>query len=188
MMNQFFDLMLDTETMGLPPTGALMQIGARFFDIKTRTLGPSFLRNIHLATAMRDGGTVDAGTIIFWLGQSDEARQVRFGGEEIRVVLADFGKWITEHCRTEDVRPWGNSARFDCGIVESACQRSNIELPWYWSQERCFRTTRNQHPQVEYDPNEKGDAAHNALVDADFQINHLFKIADYLKTRNRELT
>lgn len=32
-MTQFFDLMIDTETAGLPPTGALLSIGACFFDL-----------------------------------------------------------------------------------------------------------------------------------------------------------
>ena len=46
---------------------------------------------------------------------------------------------------------------------------------------RCFRTVQNQYPQVVYDPSEKGEGAHNALTDAVFQVNHLFKI----KNRNK---
>ena len=88
MTTQFFDLMIDTETAGLPPTGALLSIGAVFFDIKTQTLGPTFLRTINRATAVRDGGTLTPSTILWWLGQSDEARKgVRFGRLDIRVVL-----------------------------------------------------------------------------------------------------
>ncbi|MBH0040757.1 3'-5' exonuclease [Pseudoalteromonas sp. SWN166] len=106
MTTQFFDLMIDTETAGLPPTGALMSIGAVFFDMKTQTLGPTFLRTVHLATSVRDGGTIDPSAFLWWLGQSDEARHgVRFNGQDIRKVLQDFSDWIKETCRHEDVRP-----------------------------------------------------------------------------------
>lgn len=36
------------------------------------------------------------------------------------------------------------------------------------------------YPQVEYNPDDKGVDAHNALADAIFQVRHLFKI----KNRN----
>lgn len=179
---KFFDLMVDIECMGLPPSGALLSIGAVFFDLHTQTLGPTFLRTVNLATAVRDGGTMTPSTVIWWLGQSDEARKgVRFGGQDVRTVLADFSTWIEETCRHEDVRPWGNSAGFDLTIVSGAYQRAGMPTPWYWTQERCFRTVRNLYPQVAYNPEEKGTGAHNALADAEFQARHLFAI----KTRNQ---
>ena len=179
MTTQFFDLMIDTETAGLPPTGALLSLGAVFFDLKTQTMGPTFLRTVHLATSVRDGGTIDPSTFMWWLDQSDEARHgVRFGGQDIRKVLQDFSDWIKETCRHEDVRPWGNSNAFDLTIVGGAYKRADIKLPWYWTNERDFRTVRNLYSAVEYNPAEKGDGAHNALQDAKFQVEHLFKIAN----------
>lgn len=185
MTTQFFDLMIDTETAGLPPTGALMSIGAVFFDLKTQTMGPTFLRTVHLATSVRDGGTIDPSTFMWWLGQSDEARHgVRFGGQDIRKVLQDFSDWIKETCRHEDVRPWGNSNSFDLTIVGGAYKRADIKTPWYWTNERDFRTVRNLYSAVEYNPAEKGDGGHNALADAQFQVEHLFKIANRNKAKN----
>ena len=179
MTTQFFDLMIDTETAGLPPTGALLSLGACFFDLKTQTMGPTFLRTVHLATSVRDGGTIDPSTFMWWLGQSDEARHgIRFGGQDIRKVLQDFSDWIKETCRHEDVRPWGNSNAFDLTIVGGAYKRADIKTPWYWTNERDFRTVRNLYSAVEYNPAEKGDGAHNALQDAKFQVEHLWKIAN----------
>ena len=178
-MTKFFDLMIDTETMGLPPTGALVSIGAVFFDLEARTLGPTFSRTINLATSVRDGGTFTPGTVMFWLGQSDEARKaIRFGGIDIRNALQDFTDFIAEHSRVEDVRPWGNSSGFDLTIVGGAYQRAGMKAPWHFSRERCFRTVRNMFPTIIYDPGEKGDGNHNALADAIFQVEHLFKIKD----------
>lgn len=184
MTNQFEDCMLDVECMGKGEDAALLSIGAVFFDLKTQTMGPTFLRAINLATAVRDGGTLDPSTIMWWLGQGDEARNgVRFSTNDIRVVLTDFSAWIAETCRHADVRPWGNSASFDLPKVATAYQRAGMTAPWYWTNERCFRTVRAMYPKVEYDPSQKGDGAHNALEDAKFQVNHLFAIGNSLRKK-----
>lgn len=176
-MNQFEDLMIDLETMGNAPDGAIVSIGACFFSLKTEQYGPGFERKIHLSTAVRDGGKIDPGTVLFWLRQGDEARlSIAFGGEDIRVVLADFSEWIKETCRHEDVRPFGNSPRFDMQILESAYRRADMDVPWFWSKERDFRTMRAMYPQVEYNKDDKGSSNHTPLADAKFQIEHLFKI------------
>ena len=181
-MTKFFDLMVDVECLGKTENAALLSIGAVFFDLHTCTLGPTFQRTIHLATSMRDGGEVDAGTILWWLGQGEKARNsVRFGGQDIRVVLADFGTFIAETCRHEDVRIFGNSASFDMPKIRTAYERIGQPVPWHWLNERCFRTIRFQYPSVVYDPKDKGDDAHEALADAIFQCQHLFKI----KNRNK---
>lgn len=182
-MTQFYDLMVDVECLGKSETAALLSIGAVFFDLNTCTLGPTFQRAIHLATAMRDGGTVDAGTILWWMGQGEKARNgVRFGGQDIRTVLSDFSDFIGQTCRTADVRPWGNSAAFDLPKIRTAYERIGATTPWHWVNERDFRTARAMHPAIIYDPKEKGDDAHEALADAVFQAQHLFKI----KNRNKQ--
>ena len=55
MTTQFFDCMIDVESMGKGADAALVALGAAFFDIRTQTIGPTFLRTINLATAVRDG-------------------------------------------------------------------------------------------------------------------------------------
>lgn len=182
MTPQYFDLMIDVECAGLPPNGALLSIGAVFFDLHTQTLGPTFNRTINLASSVKHGGQMDPGTVLWWLRQGDEARKcVAYGGEDLPLVLGDFSDWIAKTCRHEDVRPWGNGASFDLTILNSAYRNLGAKAPWWFAQERCFRTVRNMYPQVEYNPGEKGDGAHNALSDAIFQAEFLFKI----KNRNQ---
>ncbi len=182
---KYDDLMIDTETFGLPPDGALLSIGAVFFDLQTGTLGPTFSRTINLATAVRDGGTINPGTAMWWLGQSQEARDaVRFSGIDICNALTEFSNFIADHSDHKTVRPWGNGSSFDLTIINSAYLRSGIKTPWYFGRERCFRTVRNMYPAVEYNPDDKGTGAHNALQDAIFQAQHLFKI----KNRNQKET
>ena len=177
MTTKFFQLMCDVESMGKKSDAAVVSIGAVFFDLDTCTLGPTFLQTIHLGSAVSAGGTMDPGTVLWWLGQSDEARKgIRFGGRAINVVLQEFSSWISETCRHADVRPWGNSDFFDIQKLESAYERCEITQPWFWTNCRDFRTVRNMNPQVEYDFKSKGDDAHNALHDAIFQAEHLFAI------------
>jgi hypothetical protein len=184
-MNQMttcYDAMCDIETMGTDNDAAIVSVAVTMFDVASETIGASFVKNIHLASAMYHGGTTSAGTIMFWLRQGDAVRNpIWQGGEDIRDVFRDLAIWLGNQCgRNEQgipkVRMWGNSARFDLGIVESAYKRAQIPVPWYWSNERCFRTVRNLNPQVVYDIAEKGSGAHDPLVDCKFQIEHLFKI------------
>ena len=185
MTTQFFDCMIDVESMGKGADAALVALGAAFFDIRTQTIGPTFLRTINLATAVRDGGTMDPSTVIFWLRQGDAARHsVAYNGQDIRKVLQDFSDWIKETCRHEDVRPYGNSNSFDLPKIETAMERIGMKTPWHFINVRCFRTMRAMYPSVEYNPAEKGDGAHNALTDAEFQVQHIFKIANRNKVKN----
>lgn len=183
-MTQCLDLMVDIETLGTSNNAAMVSIGAVFFDLATETIGAGFTKNIHLATAVRDGGTMDAATVLWWLKQSDVAKgRVFQGGIDIKEVLQDLAIWIGINC-DGDVRPWGNSANFDLGILSSAFQRNHTPVPWKWSKERCFRTVRNLNPQVPYKTAEKGEGAHDPTVDCKFQIQHLFSIKRY---RNGDL-
>lgn len=179
---KYDDCQIDLETMGLPPTGAIIGLGACFFDMQTCTIGPTFYRAVNLATAVRDGGTMTPSTVMWWLGQSQEARDaVRFSAIDIRTVLTEFAAFIAEHSDVKTVRPWGNGASFDLSLLNAAYLRSEIKTPWSPFRERCFRTVRNMYPQVEYNPDDKGTGAHNALLDATFQAQHLFAI----KNRNK---
>lgn len=177
MTTQFFDLMVDVECAGKIRTSALMAVGAVFFDLQTCTLGPTFNRSINLVSSVGYGGTMDAGTMLWWMRQSDAARKtVAYGGEPLDLVLRDLSIWIAHTCRHEDVRPWGNNDEFDVPKLEHGYDGIGIKPPWYWSHVRDFRTVRNMNPQVEYDPSAKGEGAHNALADAIFQAEHLFRI------------
>ena len=177
MTTQFFDLMIDVECADKKRTGALMAIGAVFFDLQTCTLGPTFGRTINLVSSVALGGTMDAATMLWWMRQGDAARKaVAYGGDPLDIVLNDLSTWIAQTCRHEDVRPWGNNDEFDIPKLEHGYGCINRPQPWYWSHVRDFRTVRNLYPAVEYDVQEKGTEAHNALADAEFQARHLFRI------------
>lgn len=168
--------MIDLETMGGPPRGALVGLGAVLFDTQSEAIGPVFYRPVHLATSVGVGMEIHPETVLFWLRQGDEARNaIMFNLVDIRVALQDFSDWLATHSNHKDVRVYGNGASFDLTILSEAYKLSGIERPWSWSMERCFRTLRNHYPQVEYDVTQKEGVAHNAVDDAMFQVKHLFK-------------
>lgn len=173
--------MVDVECMGTKSTAALMSIGAAFFDLKTFTIGPTFHKPIHIVTSVNLGMKIEAGAILFWLRQSQAAREaVMFNLLPIEMVLTDFADWAGRHGRPEGFRIWGNSAKFDLGILETAYDLAGIKVPWSWGLETCFRTVRNLNAHVLYDPEtQKTGVAHNAVYDCTFQIEHLFKIKRY---------
>lgn len=174
---KFPEVMCDIESFGINEDAALVGIGAVCFNLQTQEIGPTFNQVIHLATSVREGGTIDPATCLWWLGQTEAVRNaVRFQGRDVRLVMTEFCEWMREHTDEKEVRVWGNSAAFDCGKVSATLRRLGMVNPWYWTNERCFRTTRNQYPSVEYDPSQKTGEAHDPLVDALFQVEHLFKI------------
>lgn len=172
-------LMIDLETMGGPPDGAIVAIGACFFNMETCTLGPTFYRTIHLQTAVNLGMGIEADTVMWWLRQSKDAQLALFGNRmDIIRVLAEFTDFINEHSRTQDVHPYGNGASFDLTILATAYKLAGLPVPWSFGRERCFRTIRNQYPSVVYDTNQRPGTHHNAVDDAEYQARHLFAIKE----------
>ena len=142
------EIMLDLETMGTGPDAAIIAIAAVEFDLETNQLGREFYEVVDLESAMRTGGTVDASTIIWWMKQSNEARgEFERGGTHIEDVLLLLTDWIR---RGEgDFHIWGNGSDFDNVTLRSAYIRLGLQAPWSHRQNRCFRTVRNEYPEVE---------------------------------------
>lgn len=180
----WFDGMLDIETMGMPPDGALVGLGFCFFDLtKDDPIGPTFSCAINLATAVKAGMKIDPSTVMFWLAQGEQARRsIMWQTQDITKALREFNEFLAEHSRPRDLRVFGNSPSFDLQIMRTAYKLTDTPCPWHFTNERDFRTVRAMYPSVEYNPAEKGDDAHSAVHDAIFQARHLHKI----KNRNKQ--
>ena len=73
-------VMLDLETMGNGPRAAIVSIGAVFFDPLTGELGAEFEAAIDLRSSAKSG-EIDPDTVLWWLGQGEEARAGLIKGE-----------------------------------------------------------------------------------------------------------
>jgi hypothetical protein len=178
------DLSLDIESMGQRPGAAIVGIGACFFDVTTGQIDEGFYVPVHLATCTAHGMTIDASTVLWWLGQGDEVRNaIRFGAYPITNALQMLTDYIRQRCPIESVRPWMRGPSFDASLLRYAYDAVQMDLPWCYWNERCHRTLTARNPSVE-EPTREG-AWHNALEDAKHQARWLIKIAEAQRARIR---
>lgn len=173
-------LMIDIECAGTGRNAALMAIGAAFFDIHKYEIGPTFVVPIHVVTSVRLGMEIEPSAFLWWLRQGEAARRaVTQSLVRVEDALDQLTAYIEANSRPKDLRVWGNSSSFDMGITANAYRLAGKEVPWGFGKETCFRTVRNMNSHVVYAPSEREGTHHEALDDALFQIEHLFKIRKF---------
>lgn len=175
-------LMVDLETMGKKSNAPIVSIGAVFFNPNTGNTGAEFYTAVSLESAMLHGGVPDAGTIIWWLKQSPEARSAIAMADTMTLInaLELFSDFISENSDAgSDVQVWGNGASFDNVILRSSYDRANIECPWKFRNDRDVRTMTELGKAIginpRYDIPFDGDM-HNALSDARHQVKYVSAI------------
>lgn len=149
-------VMVDIETLGLDRGAAILSIGAVKFDIEE--IGDTFEASISRESCEAAGLTVDEGTLEWWQDQSDAAREVLDGGDDLEDVLQDFTLWAGG---ADEV--WANSPSFDCEMLIEAGKAVGVPMPWEFYEERDVRTVKSLPvaPELEHDGVE-----HDALDDA----------------------
>lgn len=172
------EIMLDLETMGKGPRAAITQIGAVAFDTYTDSILERFQVHVDMESSVRCGGELDPSTVTWWLGQSDEARRAFSPNvlkTDIREALAAFSRFLRAHeCEAGEGLPvWGNGASFDNVILRSAYERIEMQAPWHFWQDRCYRTIKALRKDVTF---EHVGVRHRAVDDAEAQALHLLEI------------
>lgn len=175
-------LMVDLETMGNKSNAPIVSIGAVFFNPNTGNTGAEFYTAVSLESSMLLGGVPDAGTIIWWLKQSPEARSAIAIADTITLIdaLELFSDFISENSDAgSDVQVWGNGASFDNVILRSSYDPADIECPWKFWNDRDVRTMTELGKAIginpRYDIPFDGDM-HNALSDARHQVKYVSAI------------
>lgn len=176
------DIMLDLETMDTGPHAAIVAIGAVAVDaMGGRILTPMWYCSVDLKSAIELGGTVSGDTIMWWMKQSDAARnKLAEDPKDIDICLTAFSTWVKSW---GDVRMWGNGSDFDNVILGNAFKRSNIPLPWTYKNNRCFRTVINLAKGMNIPKPERVGVHHNALDDALYQAYGLVEFAKRVEIR-----
>lgn len=171
MMNQF---MVDIETMGTAPYSVIMSIGIVQFDIKTGETGAEFYRTIDLESSKKIGLLMDSATIDWWKKQDPKIyKKMLVNTKPVQTVLKELTEWLKKNCRTSKYM-WGNSARFDLGLLECAYIKAGLEIPWAWWNERCCRTIVALNDKIK-NSMEKPKDAHDPITDCHYQINYVVK-------------
>jgi hypothetical protein len=173
--------MLDIETMGTKSYSAIVSIGAVLFDIETGETRDPYHQKIFLDSALDAGLTVDGDTVMWWLGQGEAARESLTSAPiaELKHALRGFASFY-DFSSLEAI--WGNSPRFDCGLLQNAFDRVGLKTPWDFRKERCLRTLVSFAPHIK-EQTEKPVNQHDALADCLYQVKYCHKTWKYL---NRE--
>jgi hypothetical protein len=178
----FTNVMVDLETMGKDSYSAIVSIGAVGFDISNGETGPEFYCNVNLQSSLDYGLKVNGSTIMWWLDQSSEAKKSLTNPVpwNLKDALTFFSTWLQNNFNTNEVLLWGNSARFDLGILQNAYEKTNVECPWQFRNERCVRTLVSFYPSIKKEYIHVG-VDHNALSDCHKQIGYCSLIWNKLK-------
>lgn len=169
------DIMVDLETLGTLPGSVILSIGAVAFDEFAVGDQPehSFYNAIKRSSCEELGLTVDPGTLAWWEKQDAQARRVLNdpNAVDLKMALTFFNQWLSNF--SGNIRVWGNGANFDNPLLACAWRAAGLEPNYKFWNERCYRTVKNQHPDVKL---ERQGTYHNALDDARSQAEHLVRI------------
>jgi 3'-5' exoribonuclease-like protein len=167
------NVMLDLETMGNSKDAAIISIGAVIFYPEKMKLGSEFHSIVDLESSVSLGLTMNATTVMWWMGQSKEAREQFNSGsrEQLQDVLFNFSMWLR---REGGVYIWGNGAAFDNVILAEAYRRCGRAVPWSYRNDRCYHTMKGLYPGVPM--LQRVGTYHSAIDDAKSQALHLMQI------------
>lgn len=159
-------IMLDLETMGNHSFSSIISIGAVEFNMETGSTGREFYRTVDLQSCLDIGLVINADTVMWWLQQNEKARMDLVLAQKVSIshALLDFS-----HFCNNDFEIWGNSARFDLGLLQNAYNKAMLPICWDFRKERDVRTLVSLNPQIKMGYKYSG-TSHNALQDCYNQI------------------
>ncbi len=168
--------MIDIETLGTQPGAVILSIAAVEFDLKTGETGSIFHQDIDIESSVKQGLKIDASTVIWWLKQDKEAQKkiTELHRNRLKNVLRAFGVWLRDWFPA-DVKLWGNSARFDLGLLEAAYNSCDMQLPWNHFNECDVRTLVMFAPEIKKETEFVG-IKHYPIDDCKHQIKYCSKI------------
>lgn len=171
-------VMVDIETLGTKAGSVITQIAAVSFDLETGTTFDEFNVNITIDSCVKAGLTVDGDTLVWWMQRTEEERQEFINSQKDATYLVDalyrFASFVDNQTRLAgtDVYLWGNSNRFDLGILAKAYDAINLDYPWNTRIERDMRTYIMDNEGIKRTVPFEG-TRHNAIADCKHQIKIL---------------
>lgn len=173
------NVMIDLETLGLKPGSVVLSLGAVEFNPHGDTLGRQVEYHISLADSLSCGFTVDPGTLLWWLAQSEAARRSVIDGQglscQVQFALGQFSSWLGNDAI---VWAWGD---MDTAALNALYDKTGTKRPWNYRNVRDARTlvlSLVEEQTVRVSPT----IEHNALSDAIAQaktIQKLYKVLAY---------
>jgi hypothetical protein len=169
-------VMVDIETLGDDSYSVITSLAAVPFDIEHGVIQSAkpFLANIDVQSSLDMGLKVTGSTLKFWFEQKAEVAKLMFqNAKHLNDVLEDFKDWYNYHAGDNAII-WGNSPRFDLGLIEDAYRALHLKRPWNFRNERDVRTVLSYAPGVKESVVRTGEA-HDPIADCHLQIECVVK-------------
>lgn len=165
--------MFDIETLGRTPGSVILSIGAVEVDLEEGTLGAEFHANIDIADSILKGLSIEAETVQWWQGQSEEAKLRAFNPSTSHFLTGALDSFSEFYDPIQKRELYCCGPQFDVSILETAYRAAGVSVPWEFYVVRDYRTLREWFPEVSSPPT---TVAHDALEDAKWQAQHLISI------------
>lgn len=118
--------MIDIETLGNQSNSVITSIAGVEFDLDSGQTGKEFSINVDIQSCLDIGLEINASTLIWWFNQSKDAQmQMLVDPKPIEQALALLNGFIDQKSIV-----WGNSCRFDLGLLQNAYTKLKMEIPW----------------------------------------------------------
>lgn len=175
------NVMIDIETKGTKSNSVITSVAAVCFDINTGKKGAEFCVAVSEDSCLEVGLKTDADTVKWWAEQPKEVHQAldKLDEDTLFDVLSELWAFIMVNC-PKNVKVWGNSARFDLGLLENAADKVHVNLAWKYYNERDVRTLVAFAPEIKDNLLFNGKK-HHPLHDCYHQIAYCSKIWRQLK-------
>lgn len=180
-MEDFKDLMIDVETLGLSSNSVILELSAVEFNLGKQKTGREFSKKITVKSCLGHGMEIEADTLMWWMSQNDDAKKVFNEMENLDLDDVIFN--LEEFIGDNDYNVWGNSNRFDLNILENACNIILGKILWDFRNERDVRTLVSFAPDIKNNMVFEG-VKHNSLDDCKHQIKYCNKIWNTLNNNN----
>ena len=176
MTTDYYDAMLDLETLGTDPDAVILSAGLVLFNLEEEddydTLADSDAKRVWYSTFEPQdqidlGSTVTFSTIKWWLEQHKLAQAVFHvkHPKPNETILEDLCEFLGD---AQEITLWGNGSGFDIPIFRHMFKIYNIKFPFRHWNENDLRTMRRMAGKPELQI--VRGVYHNALDDAQYQV------------------
>lgn len=176
-----FACMIDLETLGTTLDSVLISMSAQVCNLDDRrgfVVEKRYDRKFKIEG--QDNRRIDPSTVLWWMGQGDEAKQELLDSNRVPLHwgLKDFWTWYKIEAVKDLGVPkltsvWSKGVDFDVYIIDYYYKAQSQDPPWHYRDKMCYRTMAAMYPGISFtEPTVK----HSAAGDCEAQLEHLWRI------------
>lgn len=168
--------MIDLETFGSENTSVITSLAIVIFNPYTGETIDSMKVDIDIQSSMNYGATVNASTLLWWLGQSEDARKGLIDGQknsiDLKKAMQRVHFFLIKNFDVKEVKLWGNGSSFDLSILSNSFKLVGLPETWKHYNERDVRTIVAFNPEIKENLAFEG-TRHDPIADCVHQIKYV---------------